>query len=895
MRPEHWLYTIPLRLRSLFRRAQADQELEDELREHLERKTEEYVAKGMMPQEAHRRARLDLEGIEQTKEKCRDARRVNWIQDFVQDLRFGLRMLRKNPGFTTVAVLTLALGIGANTAIFSVVDSVLLQALPFAQPDRLVAITDWYSQGAVVAMRANLHSMEVAAYWEGQELNLTGLGEPVRLYGTAVSGNLFSLLGVKAEAGRTFSADEDQPGKDNVVIFSHALWLQKFGGDANIIGRWVALEGELRQIVGVMPADFQLASAMHPTPMRRSAPVQFWIPLHLDPRAVGAYWGGNFMPVIGRLRPGVTLEKAYSELRAYIPQMRGMFPWKMPDSLWAASTVIPLQEGLVGGVSTKLLLLFGATVFVLIIACVNVANLFLARSATRQKEIAMRAALGAGKLRIYQQLLTESLILAIGGGTFGLLLGASGLRWLKTILPADTPQLASVALNWRVMAFTTGIAVLTGLIYGTFPAFHASRIDVNESLKTGSQSSTVMTHRLRSGLAVAEVALGIVLVIAAGLLVKSLWELSQVNTGFQSDAVLTARITPNQAFCADFSRCQSFYSALLDRTRGLPGVQGVAVVNVLPLSGRINAFAGDVEDHPRDPKDPAPVLSETIITPDYLRLMGVPLLRGREFTADDMRPDAPPVALVTASTARKFWPNQNPIGKHLKRAWKSQWTTTVVGVTGDVNEYSLASRLPSFADGAAYVPYGNGGNAGVPRPAEMTLVVRVRSNLSSLSEEVRKIVSSLDADVPLSEVRTLGTVVSESVEAPRSTMWLFSAFALLALVLGAVGIYGVFSYYVTERTHEIGVRVALGAKSNDILKLVVGRGLELTLIGVVIGVMCAIALTRFLSSLLYGVTPTDPSTFAAVSFVLASMGLLASYIPARRAMRVDPMVALRYE
>jgi predicted permease len=878
-----------------YRRQARDADLARELRDHLDLEAEEQQAAGLSPEEAAHSAHRALGNTLMIEEDVRAAWGFQWLETLVQDVHYGLRQLRRSPGFTVVVVLTLGLGIGADTAMFSLVDHVLLQPLPFAQPDRLVAITDWYAQGALVAMRTNLHSMDVAAYWEGQELNLIGLGEPVRLYGTAVSGNLFSLLGVRPEIGRTFSADEDEPGKDNVVILSHALWLQRFGGDPNVIGRWITLEGQGRQTVGVMPAGFQIASTMHATPMRRAAPVQFWIPLHLDPRAVGAYWGGNFMPVIGRLRPGVTLEQAYSELLAYIPRMRGMFPWKMPNSLWASSTVIPLQEGLVGGVSTKLLLLFGATAFVLMIACVNVANLLLARSATRQKEIAMRAALGAGRRRIYQQLLTESLVLAIGGGAFGLVVAVNGLRWLKTILPADTPQLASAAVNWRVMSFTAAVAILTGLVYGSFPAFHASRMDINESLKTGSQRSKALTHRLRSALAVAEVALGIVLVSAAGLLVKSLWELSQVNPGFRSDSVLTARITPNQSFCADFSRCQSFYNALSDRMRGLPGVEDVAVVNVLPLSGRINAFAGDVEDHPRDPKDPAPVISETIITPDYLRVMGIPLLRGREFTSDDLRPDAPPVALVTASTAKKFWPNQNPIGKHLKRAWKSQWTTTVVGVTGNVNEYSLASRLPRFADGAAYVPYGNGADAGVPRPAEMTVVMRVSNNLSGLAEDLRNVVSNLNADVPVTEIRTLGTVVSESVDTPRSTMWLFSAFALLALILAAVGIYGVFSYYVMERTHEIGVRAALGAKSNDILKLVVGHGLKLTLLGTGIGFMFAIGFTHFLSSLLYDVAPSDPLTFAAVSFVLTGVGLIASYIPAIRAMRVDPTIALRYE
>src|SRR5439155_10890913 len=646
---------------------------------------------------------------------------------------------------------------------------------------RLVAITDWYPQGALVAMRANLHSMEVAGYSDGQELNLTGLGDPVRLYGTAVSANFFSLLGVRPELGRSFLAGEDQPDKDRVVILSDAVWQQKLSGDPNVIGRWVTLEGESRQIVGVMPTGFQIPHLGLKLPSA-SSEIRFWVPLRLDPRAVGAYWGGGFMPVFGRLRPGVAQEQARAELRAYIPQMRGMFPWKMPDALWASSTVIPLQEGLVGGARTKLLLLLGATSLVLLIACANVANLLLARATTRQKEIAVRAALGAGRWRICRQVLTESAILAGCGGALGMLLAVNGLAWLKAILPADTPRLATVRMDWRVMAFTTGIAILTGLVFGAAPALQASRIDLTESLKTARQHSTGATsHRLRSVLASAEVALAVVLVIAAGLTVKSLWELSRVNPGFRFDSIVTARITPNEAFCADFARCRSFYDELLDRTRALPGVENAAVANVLPVSGRINAFAADLEDHPRDPKDPAPVIWETIVTPDYLRLMGIPLLRGRELTAADMAPDAPPVALVTASTARKFWPNQNPIGKRLKRAWKSEWTTTVVGVMGDVNEYSLASRLPGFADGAVYVPYGNGARAGVPRPAEMTLVVRATNNLSGLAGELRRVVSSINADVPVSEMRTLATVVSESVEAPRSTMWLFATFALLAL------------------------------------------------------------------------------------------------------------------
>jgi putative ABC transport system permease protein len=800
----------------------------------------------------------------------------------IQDLKYGLRMLARSPGFTVVAVVTLALGIGANTAIFSVVSGVLLQPLPFAQPDRLVGITDSYPQGALVAMRANLGSMEVAGYSHGQELNLTGLGDPVRLYGTAVSANLFSLLGVRPESGRIFLPAEDQAGKDNVVILSHALWQQKLGGDPMVIGRWVTLEGEGRQIVGVMPAGFQIASSN----------AQFWVPLHLDPGAIGSYWGGGFMPVIARLRVGVTLEQARAELRAYIPRLRGMFPWKMPDALWGSSNVIPLQQSLIGDARAKLLLLLGASGLVLLIACANVANLLLARGTTRQKEMAVRAALGAGRRRICQQLLTESVILGVCGGALGMLLAVNGLPGLKAILPADTPRLASVAVDWRVMGFTAGIAILTGFIFGTAPALHATRIDLTESLKTGGQHSTAASHRLRSVLAMAEVALAVVLVTGAGLTVKSLWELSHVNPGFRSQSIVTARITPNQAFCTEFARCLSFYNDLIDRTRALPGVEEAAIVSVVPLSGRINVFSAELEDHPRDPSEPAPAIFETFVSPDYFRLMGIPLIRGRNFTVADMGPDAPSVALITASTAREYWPNQDPIGKHLKRVWNKDWTT-VVGVVNDVNEYSLASRLPEYVEGAIYEPYGNG--RGTPRPTEMTLVVRTANELGSLAEKLRRVVSGLDPNVPMSEMQAIGQVVSESVAAPRSTMSLFAIFAAVAVLLGAVGVYGVISYSVVERTPEIGIRLALGAQKREVMRLVMGQGARVALTGVGMGLAGALALTRLLSSLLYGVKPTDPLTFMVVSLIITGVVLLASYIPARRATKVDPMVALRYE
>ena len=884
-----WFRELGRRLLTPLRCGRFDADLQEEMRLHRELREQEEIERVLSPEEAHYTVQRHFGNDLVLREESRDMWGWNWLENLLQDVRYGGRMLVKSPGFTAVAVLTLALGFGANTAIFSVVNGVLVQPLPFAQPDHLVAITDSYPQGALVAMRANLRSMEVAGYWDGQELNLTGVGDPLRLYGSAVSANFFSVLGAQAELGRVFLPEEDQPGEDNVVILGHALWKQKFGGNPDVVGRSVTLEGESRQIVGVMPAGFQVASSN----------AQFWVPLHLDPRAAGAYWGGGFMPVLGRLRVGVTIEQARAEVQAYIPQMRGMFPWKVPDALWISSTVIPLQESLVGGVRTKLLVLLGAIGIVLLIACVNVANLLLARATTRQKEIAVRAALGAARLRICRQLLTESILLGLGSSVPGIVVAVGGVRLLKSILPGDTPRLTVVAMDWHVLAFIGGIAVLTGLIFGIVPALHASQIDLTEALKAGGQRSTAAaSHRLRTALAITEVALAVLLVIGAGLLVKSLWELSHVDPGFRSESILTARITPNDTFCADFTRCQAFYNELLERTQALPGVQDAAVVNVLPLSGRINAFSADLEDHPRDPKDPAPVMFETIITPSYLRLMRIPLLRGRPFTAADMAPDAPSVALITAATAGKYWPHQDPVGKHVKRAWAPDWTT-VVGVVGDVNEDSLASKLPEYAEGGVYVPYGNAARAvgrhGTPRPTEMTLLVRTTNAQLSLAGELRKVVSSLSRNVPVSEMQTLGTVVSSSMAAPRSTMSLFAIFAGLALVLGAVGIYGVISYSVTQRTPEIGIRLALGAQKGDVLWLVMSQGARVALVGVGIGMAGALGLTRFLSSLLYGVEPADPLTFIVVSLILTSVALMASYIPARRATRVDPMVALRYE
>jgi len=875
------------RIFHLRQRAEFSDGLAEEMQHHLALKTGENIRAGMPEKEARYAAQREFGNVTLLSEDSRGVWSFRWIEQFLQDVRYGARMLRKSPSFTAVAILTLALGIGANTAIFSLVNGVLLRPLPYSQPDRLVGITDVFPEGIVAAMPSYLKTLDIAAYYEGMEFNLTGRGEASRLYGTAVTADLFSVLAAKPALGRVFVAGEDHPGQDNVVMLSHALWQKEFGSDPNVIGQQMALDGQNREIVGVMPAEFQFPSQK----------TQVWVPVHLDPRNTGNYWGAGFMPVIARLRTGAAIAQANTEFRSTRPQLRAMFPWRMPDALWSGASVISLQTQITGDVQIKLYVLLGAICLVLLIACANVANLLLARGVTRQREMAVRAALGADRRRIFRQLLAESALLGVCGGALGIFVAASGLKWLKLILPADTPRLASISIDWRVLAFTAGIALVTGVASGLAPALFAGKVELTQSLKKGGQHSATAlgsNHRLRGALAIAEISLAFVLVIGAGLLVKSLWELLRVNPGFRTESIVSARITPNSSYCAVPNRCRNFYEELSRRVMATPGVNDAALVNVLPLDGRISAFAADIEDHPRNPGDRASVLFDSLITPDYLRLMRIPLLSGRALTAADSVPDSAPVALVTAWTANKFWPNQNPIGKRVKRTFMSAWVT-IVGVAGDVHQENLTSKYQTFIDGAIYEPYGVNAPVGRPRPTDMTIVLRVSDNNMSYGRSLQQIVASLNPEAPVSEVATLNNVFTKSASASRSTVWLFAVFAALALILASIGIYGVISYSVTQRRPEIGMRMALGAQWQDIVRLIVGQGVRLALVGIAIGIATAFALTRLMKSLLFGVSTTDPLTFIAVSILLIVVAVAACYIPARRAMRVDPMVALRHD
>jgi putative ABC transport system permease protein len=871
--------------RKLFGKRKREKELDEEVRSHLEMAARERTERGEKKEEAEHAARREFGNIELVKEVTRGAWGLRWLEEFVEDALYGLRRMRTSPGFTAIAVLTLALGIGANTAIFSLVNGILLVSLPYPNPERLVSITGTYPKGAFAAMREQMRTMDVGAYAEGHEFNLTGRGEPVRLSGTLVSAELLSILGARPELGKIFYPGEDVPGQDNFVILSRALWEQRFAGDAGIVGQSVELGGVSRQVIGVMPAGFRF-----PSPK-----TQVWVPLHNDPRNAILYWADDFMPVLGRLHPGSTMEQARTEIRMFQSHVGALFPWPMPAAWNADVSVVPLQNGMVADVRTRLLLLLGAVALVLMIACSNVANLTLSRAVTREKEISIRCALGAGRMRITRQLLTESVLQALLGGSLGLLFAKEGLALLKLVLPPDTPRLVDVQMDWRVLAFTGGLAILSGFIFGLAPALHSSRATLTEPLKSGGRGTTgSMSQRLRGSLAIAQVAFAVMLVIAAGLLIRSFWALSHVDPGFRSEQVLSARIAPNQSFCNDAERCLTFYHNLLEQVRTSPGVAGTAVVNTLPLGGRVAKRSLEVENYtPAAGQDLSPLFWLHVVTPDYFRVMGIPLLSGRTFVDADVSGE--PVAIITAGTARRYWPNQNALGKHIHLLDDKTWRT-IVGIIADVRAYDLQQNIPSWMSGTAYVPYNSSATLEDRRmPSEMTMVVRSTLDEAQTATMLREAVASWNHEVPVSEVKTMAAVVSDSVSTPRSTTILFAAFAGLALTLGIIGIYGVLSFLVSNRTREIGIRMAMGAQRMDVLRSVMGEGTKLSLTGIAFGMAGALAVMRVLSGELYGVSPADPLTFFGVPILVAVVAATACYMPARRAMRVDPMVALRYE
>jgi len=870
--------------RNLFRKVVVEQELDQEVRTYVELRKDEKIGSGIHSARAHQEVMIEVGGIEQVKEQVREGRIGRLVEDLAKDMGYGVRTLIKNPGFTAVAIISIALGVGGNAAVFSLVNGVLIRPLPYPEPDRLLRVTDYYPKGAVVALQQLSRTMDIAACSTDTECNLTGQGDPVHLLASSASANLFEVLGTTTEIGRVFQPAEDLPGLDQIVIISHSLWQTKFSSEMAIVGRPITIDGQTRRVIGVMPSGFAF-----PSPS-----VQLWIPARLDPANEIDYWNVGWLPLIARLRPGATLAQARSEMKPLVSQLISKFPFPMPANWNSSATVLSLQEDMVGDVRGKLLVLLGAVGLVLLIACANVAGLLLARAASRERELAIRAALGAGRARIVRQLLTESVVLGLAGGGLGVLVGLQGLNILKSVLPASTPRLAEAGIDLSVLIFVAALAVLTGLIFGLAPAISASRLNLTESLKARQRSAGGSAIRLRSSLITGEVALAVVLVIGAGLLIKSLWLLTQVNPGFKPQQILTARVFPNQGSCKERASCIALYDEILRDARGIKGVSGVAAANVLPLSTEFHGVSVEAEGHPvAAAQNIAPLFWAGAITPEYFDLMHIPILKGRGFVSADGE-KSPPVVLVSAATARQYWPNEEPVGKHIRVIWEQQWRE-IVGVAADVRQYDLAGKSPDYISGEFYMPYGQSVDVSRQLPSSMTLIMQISGEPSRVAADISAVVAHMNPNLPISEVRTMESVVSGSTSPSRSMMWLFACFASSALILAAIGTYGVVSYTTTQRMYEIGLRIALGATRIGLFGLVLKQSLSLVAVGLVLGIAAALALTRLLASFLYGVTAADPLTYLAVGILLIAVAFLAGYFPARRAGSADPLLTLRGE
>ena len=813
------------------------------------------------------------------------------MQTFWQDIRYGIRMLLKAPSVSIVATIALALGIGANTAIFSVVNAVLLRPLPFANSEQLMNVwetdpTRGYSRGSAsypnfVDWREQNHVFERTASYHTIDFIMTGRGEPTRLEGGVVNADLFPLLGVAPVIGRGFLPDEDKPGESGrVVLLSQDLFRRRFNADTNVVGQSMVLGGKNYTIVGVMPQAFQFPI--------QNEPVELWTTVAFDREGkepITDERGAHYMNVIARLKPGVSKEQAQAEMTAISARLEQQYPDK---DLHKSSRVEPALEALVSDIRPALLILLGAVGCVLLIACANVANLLLARAMMRHKEMAIRSALGASRMRVVRQLLTESVLLSLAGGTLGLVMAVWWSDLLVALGKQNIPRALQVGLDWRVLGFTFLVSLLTGVIFGLVPALHSSKTELTESLKEGGRGSGdgARRNRIRGVLVVSELAIAVVLLVGAGLLIQSLWRLQHVSPGFQSQNLLTFVVgIPDVKYPTE--KQAPFYRDLITRIESLPGVRSASSVIPLPLSGEAFSISFETEGRPVA-KGNQPSADFFSINSGYFKTLGVSMLKGRDFNERDGE-KAPAVIIVNQAFAQKFFPGEDPVGKHIKPGISTDENKPamreIVGVVADVRNRNLSSELRAgYFVPAAQIPFD-----------EMTVVVRTTNDPHSLITAVQNEVHSMDRELPVFNVKTMDEYISATVAAPRFNTTLLAIFAAVALVLTIVGLYGVMSYSVAQRTNEIGIRMALGARVTDVLALVFKQGMILVLIGEVIGLAGAFALTRLIRGLLFGVAPTDFRTFIAVAAVLAAVALLATLIPARRAARVDPLVALRYE
>jgi predicted permease len=873
-----------LRLTNTFGKSRRESEVAAELDAHLNLHIQDNLRAGMDAHEARRQALLKLGGLEQTRELYRERRSLPFIEMFFQDARYALRTLRQNPVFAGVAVLTLALGIGATSAVFSVVHSVLLRALPYHDAARLVWVADFLPrQHSNVVLEAEYFSWHrdnrvfdgVAAYQTGQTFTLTSAGEATRLNAGGVTQNFFDVLGIQPQRGRFFLPEEDRPGAGHTVVLSDSLWRQRFSADPLLVGRVIALDNEPYTVVGILPPDFEFLD---------NSPADVIVPSALEHQEIAINKPQRLVRVVARLKPGVTIAGAASKLDAINQRMWATLPPGFARMMQGGRVqVTPLRERLVGKVRPALLMLMAAIAFVLLIVCVNIANLQLARSVAREKEIAIRGALGAGRARLVRQLLTENAMLSIAGGTLGMLLAAWLVQLLRMHAPGEIPHLAAARLNPSVLAFTFVISLATGLLFGLAPILAAFRVPIVETIKeTGSPSGAgLKIRRSHDVLTVAELALALILFVGAGLLVRSFAQITSIAPGFDAQGVLTARVSLPLNVYHTREQQLAFTRRLSERLNVLPGVESAGLTDVLPLQGFDSATGIDVEGQPPEAPGRPPGVGDIKVTPGYFSALRVRLTSGRLLTERDDR-NAPNVLVVNQSFVRRFFSNENPLGRRI-RPGEDWWT--IVGVVEDSKQMGLATEV----EPEIFVPLEKWTSP------ELNLALRTAGDPLALTAAIHSVVRELDPNIPLYGVQTMGSLLGREVASQRFNAALLSAFALFAMALAAVGIYGVMTYAVRQRTREIGIRMALGASQRAVLRMVLAHGAALAFVGLLAGLAAAFALTRLMGSLLYRVRPTDPLTFVAVSLALLGVALGACSLPALRAIRVDAMVALRHE
>ena len=880
--------------RRFFRRRKWDEERGRELASYLETETEENVARGMTREEAKRAAHVKLGNATRIREEIYEMNSLSFLETLGQDLRYGARMLRKNPGFSAIAILTLALGIGANTAIFSVIDSVLLRPLPYKDSNSLVILwendtrhsnphntiappdfLDWQSQNTVFA--------DMAGFVDERD-NFTGNGEPEQVVVQLVTPNFFSVLGVNPIMGSGFTAENGQAAHTNVVILAYGFWKERFGGDPGIIGKTILLNGHSQTVVGVAPRDFEWFIK---DGSLTGAKPQMWGPWVLPQRFRDRKQIGRFMTAVARIKRGVSLRQAQTEMNTIVTRLAQEYPDFNQN--WGIS-VVPLREQLSGNLRPALLILLGAVVFVLLIACANVSSLLLARAASRERELAIRTAIGASRSRIARQLLTESALLTAAGGGLGVLLAFLGTNILLASSPQNLLDVNSVSINFRILLFAATATVLTGFLFGFLPSYISAHQRISETLKEGGRTSSSAKGRqfARRAFVVMQMALSVVLLVGAGLLIRSFARLAGVDPGFNASHMITFRVTlPESKYGTDQLQ-MDFFKQLVDRIGRLPGVRSVSMSSCPPFSGLGAATDVHILSQPDVPTE-RPVAAVRVVGPNYFRTMEIPLRAGRTFNDAELATKRR-VVIVNQAFANMFLRGKNPLGEKVSIFMRggdedTKFPSQIIGVVGDVRQMALDTP----AEPTVYWPH--------PELvySEMTIVARTSNDPLALVSAARAEVQRMDPNQPISAVATMDQLLGDSVSLSRFTTLVLGVFAAMALVLAAVGIYGVIAYAVAQRTHEIGIRMALGARPYDVLRLVLGQGTRLTLLGAGIGVIAALALTRLMTSLLYQVSATDPLTFAAVALLLVGVALAASYVPARRATKVDPLVALRYE